>query len=309
MVLTDEGKEVLSVVSGKLRRAHKLGEADKPVVGDFVELDAQRGDHDRAIIKTIAPRRTVVRRKNAGVDRGTQVVLANVDVVLVAMAMNEDFNLRRLERYLAVVWDGGAIPVVLLTKADLCAELDAHVEAVRGVAKREAILVTSYTSATGLDALDQTLEAGKTYALLGSSGVGKSTLVNRWLGAAAQAVKDIRDDGKGRHTTTHRELFRLANGAFVVDTPGMRELGLSEDIEAGLNEAFADVEALTSSCRFSDCQHDGEPECAVIAALEAGTLTQERYDSFAKLTREMAARAAGEDPQSRAARKRKERGR
>lgn len=303
MVLLASGREALAVVSGKLRRAHKLGEADKPVVGDVVTLDTEPGE-ERAIIQAIAPRRTVIRRKNAGADHGTQVVLANVDVVFVTMALNEDFNVRRLERYLSVVWDGGATPVVLLTKADLCPSVDEHFERVRVVTKRERVFVTSYATGQGLSEVDAVLEEGKTYALLGSSGVGKSTLVNRWLGAATQAVKDIRDDGKGRHTTTHRELFRLPSGAFVVDTPGMRELGLS-DVSSGVREAFSDVEALAQSCRFSDCTHKKEPDCAVLAALRERSLTQSRYDSFQKLLSELAAREAGADPQSRAARKRR----
>jgi ribosome biogenesis GTPase len=301
-VLVPDGREYLSIVSGKLRRAHKLGQADKPVVGDYVQIEPQ--PEGRAVIQGIVPRRTVIRRKVAGTENATQVALANVDVVFVTMALNEDFNVRRLERYLAVVWDGGATPVVLLTKADLCAALDDHVAQVHAVAKKERVLVTSHTSGAGLSELDQALEAGKTYALLGSSGVGKSTLVNRWLGAAAQAVTEVRDDGKGRHTTTHRELFALPNGALVVDTPGMRELALS-DVEGGVVDAFSDIETLAHDCRFSDCSHETEPDCAVLAARTSGTLAPDRYAAFKKLRDEVRARAAGADPQSRAARKRR----
>ncbi|MCC6810771.1 MAG: ribosome small subunit-dependent GTPase A [Deltaproteobacteria bacterium] len=303
-VLVEGGVEHLAVISGKLRRQIKLGEAEKPVVGDVVELEPQKGD--RAIIHAVLPRQTVVRRKAAGGEHETQVILANVDAVFVTMALNEDFNVRRLERYLSMVWDGGATPIVLLTKADLAPDAEEKVVRAKSVCPRERILVTSHASGAGLSALDEALEAGKTYALLGSSGVGKSTLVNRWLGQSAQAVKTIKDDGKGRHTTTHRELFLLPNGALVVDTPGMRELGLS-DVEGGVSEAFNDVDNIAKGCRFSDCGHANEPDCAVQAALAAGALSDERYRSYTKLQRELQARAAGQSHESRAARKRRHR--
>jgi ribosome biogenesis GTPase len=296
------GREYLCVVSGKLRRAFKAGEALKPVVGDFVTIEPQPGD-ERAVIHAVEPRKTEIRRKMAGEDQRTQVVLANVDVVFVTMALNEDFNVRRLERYLTMVWDGRARPVVLLSKADLCDDLEARLGEVRAVAPREEIIVTSHTSALGLAALDASLKPGLTYALLGSSGVGKSTLVNRWMGNDAQSVKEIRDDGKGRHTTTHRELFSLPSGALVIDTPGMRELGL-DHIVTGVDDAFSDIDAFRDHCRFADCSHVTEPGCGVLAAVEAGTLPRERYDSYLKLKREVAARAAGGDVQQRAARKR-----
>jgi ribosome biogenesis GTPase / thiamine phosphate phosphatase len=298
--LTDDG-ELAAQLSGRL--ANDAGEASHPAVGDWVAL-AARPDEGTATIHAVLPRRTAFVRKAANTVQTAQVVAANVDVAFLVASMNADFNARRLERYLATAWQSGARPVVVLTKADLCADPDAILDAGEAVAIGAPVLAVSALTGEGIEALAAHLAPRETGVLVGSSGVGKSTLVNALAGAELMATAAIReDDARGRHTTSHRELIRLPSGALILDTPGMRELGLL-DADAGLDATFADIEALAQQCRFSDCGHASEPGCAVRAALEGGELDPGRWKSFHKLGRELAVLERREDPLAREAHRR-----
>lgn len=269
------------------RFTHDLtGPADMPVVGDNVR--ATRDGDGPALITVVEPRTGLLARKRPGDVRNDAIVeqpiAANIDIALLAMAVGEDFSLRRLERYLTLAWDSGAMPVVLLTKADRDpAAVSEHLSHVRQVAFGIDVVVTSARTGEGLDAVRAQLPAGATAILLGSSGVGKSSLVNALAGQDLQAVTDVREfDEKGRHTTTVRRLLELPWGAFLVDTPGLRELQLWGD-EGSLVGAFPDVERLAQSCRFNDCTHETEPGCAVRDALPP-----DRLESWRRLRRELA---------------------
>jgi ribosome biogenesis GTPase len=301
-VVTDLG-ELAAQVAGRF--AHDAGAGGYPAVGDWVAL-AARPEEGAATIQALMPRRTAFVRKAAFSHADEQVVAANVDVALLVASMNADFNARRLERYLATAWQSGAEPVVVLTKADLADDPDAAIDAAESVAFGAPVLAVSAVTGEGLDALAGYLKPAETAVLVGSSGVGKSSLVNALAGEALMETQAIReDDAKGRHTTTHRELIRLPPsslipGALVLDTPGMRELGLI-DADEGLSATFEDIEALAEACRFSDCGHSNEPGCAVRAALETGVLDPGRWKSFQKLQREMAHQERKENPVAREA--------
>ena len=273
---------VRATAAGRLR--HQIsGQAEMPHTGDFVALESEQ---DGFRIVEVLPRRTALVRKTAGDAVEAQVMAANVDTVLIMAALNQPLNTGRLERSLALVWDSGANPVVVLTKADLAEDLPRSIAEADDVAMGVPVLAISVMNGMGLDALDRMLQSGAAAALLGPSGVGKSTLLNYWLGETRQRVQAIRDeDGRGRHTTTHREIFRLANGALIVDIPGIREVGLWE---GGTHQVFADIDALAGTCRFTDCQHDDEPGCAVQEAIDEGQLEQDRLVQYRKLERELA---------------------
>ncbi len=283
-VLTDEG-ELRCDVPGRLYEEASTP-ADLPAVGDWVAV-AARPDERAGTVQAVLPRRTKFSRKTAWQASEEQVLAANVDVVFIVSSLNEDLNLRRLERYLTLAWESGARPVVVLTKVDLADDVDAALAEVESVAFGAPAHAISSVTGEGLDALRAHLAPGVTVALLGSSGVGKSTLVNTLAGEELLETREIRDDGKGRHTTTRRELVQLPGGALVIDTPGMREIQLWV-AEEGLDEAFSDVTELFERCRFSDCGHESEPGCAVKEALADGTLSPERWESYLKLQRELA---------------------
>ncbi len=277
------GAVVAATLSGRFR--HTLaGDDSLPAVGDWV---ASRDAGHEATIEAVLPRRTAFRRRAAGPRAEPQVVAANVDTLFIAASLNRDLNERRLERYLAMARESGAEPVIVLTKADLGPDADRVAERLGASLRVEAVALSSRTG-TGIDRLARWLRPGGTVALLGSSGVGKSTLLNRLAGAELAATRAIReDDARGRHATSHRELFRLPGGALLLDTPGLREVGLW-DADDGLDATFTDVLELAAGCRFADCTHEREPGCAVRAALEDGRLDPGRFRSYRRLGRELA---------------------
>jgi ribosome biogenesis GTPase len=295
--------DLLAEVSGKLRHLASARE-DYPAVGDWVVL-SERPDEQRATIHAILPRKSKFSRKVAGSVTEEQIIAANVDTVFLVMAMNQDFNVRRMERYLVLAWESGAKPVIVLSKADLCenpAELLSELEA---VAMGVPIYMISSTENRGIDQLAAYVCEGQTAALLGSSGVGKSTLINRMYGVDILETGAIRtDDDKGKHTTTHRELVVLPGGGLLIDTPGMRELQLW-DASEGLSSSFQDIEDFAAACFYQDCKHQKEPNCAVKQALDDGSLDAERYNSFVKLQKELAYLARKEDKSLQAAEKEK----
>ena len=294
-------------VTGRLR--FEAGPAELPVVGDWVAVDA-RTEEGAASVHAVLPRRTQLQRK-APADHGTpvQVLASNVDVVFVATSLNRDLNPRRIERYLATAWESGARPAVVLTKVDLArdpVEVAVAEAQLEEIAVGVPIVATSAVSGEGLGAVRTLLGPGRTTALVGSSGVGKSTLANALLGEERLLVREIReDDARGRHTTVGRQLVALPDGAgLLIDTPGLRELGLWDD-GTGLDLAFADVAAAAESCRFTDCRHDREPGCAVRAAVAEGALGADRFAGWQKLAREERYRALEMDAGARRAEKKR----
>lgn len=279
--VTHQG-EIAAEISGKFRyTATRL--SDYPAVGDFVMLDRSDSINGNAIIHHVLTRRSSFERKAVGTEKDAQVVAANIDTVFLCMALNNDYNLRRLERYLSITWDSRAIPVVVLTKSDLCHDLQEKLTQVSSVAIGVDVLVTSAMSEDGYKSIQSYIQPGETIAFIGSSGVGKSTLINRLAGKEILQTSDTRKDGKGRHTTTRRQLLVLENGGMVIDTPGMRELGLEN---ADLSKAFADIDMLAEQCKFRDCSHRSEPGCAVLRAIQDGALTEKRLESYLKLKKE-----------------------
>lgn len=293
--LVTEAGEIDARATGTLLKA--AAEIDRPAAGDWVAVEPRPGE-TTALVQAVLPRRSAFVRRASGPRGGAQVVAANVDVALLVASMNADLNLRRLERYLATAHESGAQPVIVLTKADLAEEVGVVVAEVEAIAAGPPVLAVSAKTGAGLEALKPYLGAGRTAVLLGSSGAGKSTLVNALLGQERMATAEIReDDARGRHTTTHRELVLLPGGGLILDTPGMRELGLW-DADAGVSATFEDVEALAARCRFSDCRHTTEPGCAIRAAVEAGDLPEARLRAYEKLQAELAYERRREDPRA-----------
>jgi ribosome biogenesis GTPase len=265
----------------------KLSDEELPAVGDWVAVRPVPGEK-KAVIEAVLPRRTSFSRKEAGQRTVTQVVAANVDTVFVVTAFGFDLNPRRIERYLTSAWDSGANPVIVVNKTDLADDPEAELLDVEPVVMGVPVHAVSAVTGEGLEALETHLGMGRTIALLGSSGVGKSTLVNRFAGRELLATAETSVGGRGRHTTSHRELVPLPSGAVLLDTPGMRELQLWAD-EGVLDTTFGEISELAAKCRFSDCAHEQEPGCAVREALGNGTLAQERFLSYRKLQRELRA--------------------
>jgi ribosome biogenesis GTPase / thiamine phosphate phosphatase len=294
-VLAEAG-ELRAHVSGRLRHEASSG-ADLPAVGDWVALRDQT-------IHGVLPRQSAFLRKVAWSQTEAQVLAANVDTVFVLTGLDDDFSPRRIERYLTLAWESGATPALVLTKADLCSDPLALLLEAEQVALGVATHVVSNLTGEGLDELAPYLAPAKTVALLGSSGVGKSSLANRLLGGDVQATKELAGDGTGRHTTTARELFRLPGGALLVDTPGLREIQLWSADE-GIQDAFADVDELAAGCRFNDCAHMREPGCAVQAAIDEGRLPRERLQSYRALQRELKRLAMKQDARLRSEERKK----
>ena len=284
-VVTAAG-EYRAEVSGKFR-ATALGTGDFPAVGDWVLMDV-RPREGSATIQAVLPRFSRFSRKAAGPRSDEQIMAANFDAVLLVMSLNQDFNLRRLERYLVMAWDSGSLPFVVLTKRDLAADTEARMEEIASVVAGVPVIAISAVTGEGMEQLEPWLVPGKTLVVLGSSGVGKSTLMNSLAGQQLALTREIReDDARGHHTTTHRELYLLDSGVMMLDTPGIRELQLWET-ETGLDDTFRDIAELAENCRFRDCLHRKEPGCAVREALQSGALAWSRYDSYHKLERELA---------------------
>jgi ribosome biogenesis GTPase len=301
--VTEDG-ELLATVAGRLRHRAN-GRADYPAVGDWVALLHTPGQ-ERATLHGVVDRKSRFVRKVAGSVVAQQVVAANVDTVLIVTALDADFSPRRLERYLVMAHESGSRPVVVLSKTDLSDDLPRDVAIAQSVAGAAVPVHTVCAPrGEGYDVLAGYLEPGRTVALLGSSGVGKSTIVNRLAGAEMQRTQAVREsDGRGRHTTTHRQVILLPDGGLLMDTPGMRELQLW-DVDEGVDATFSDIEELSPLCRFPDCAHDREHDCAVIAAVADGKLTADRLESYHKLRRELRALAARQEPLNRAHEKRR----
>jgi ribosome biogenesis GTPase / thiamine phosphate phosphatase len=289
---TEQG-EYTATLTGKLR--HQASQPQNlPVVGDWV-IAIPRVSEQTASIHAVLPRRSQFSRKTVGGKTHAQIIAANIDTAFLVSGLDQDFNPRRIERYLLLTWESGANPIIVLNKADLCPDIDACLAEVESIALGVPTIVLSALSQHGLSDLFPYLQTGRTAVLLGSSGVGKSTLTNQLLGKSIQQTQTVRQgDDRGRHTTTRRELLALPQGGLIIDTPGMRELQLWVG-EESLQSTFTDVERVAQYCRFRDCQHEQEPGCAVQEAIREGKLDEMRLESYQKLQREVDYLASAQD--------------
>lgn len=296
-VYTKDG-EIRARASGNLRQ-----NGDSPAVGDWVAFSIDTTGS--ATIHAVLPRKTKFSRKDAGRATGEQVIVTNIDTAFIVTSLNRDFNLRRLERYLVIAKESGAEPVIILSKSDVCEDLPLKMREVEETAPGVPAFAISSIENKGLEQLSPYIKEGKTIALLGSSGVGKSTLINALEGHERQKVGEIReDDSRGRHTTTERELILLDRGGIIIDNPGMREIQLW-DAGEGMLDLFSDIEELSKQCKFSDCMHETEPGCAIKKAISEGTLSKARYESYIKLNKELLAVARKKNPELMAADRKK----
>ncbi|MBI5332368.1 MAG: ribosome small subunit-dependent GTPase A [Candidatus Aenigmarchaeota archaeon] len=283
IALTELG-EIKVRISGRFRFANS-GKETFPVVGDWVAIK-DSNDH-MGIIQAVLPRKSKFSRKTAGKAIEEQIIAANVDIVWIVSAMDNDFNIQRIERYITLVSESGAKPVIILNKSDLCKDIDKKIGEIKKISQSVPIHVLSAELNQGLDMLNQYLIKGKTIALLGSSGVGKSTIINKLLGIDRQKVGSVRSDGQGKHITTYREMIMLPAGGMIMDNPGMREIQLWYK---GESNAFEDIEELSHGCKFKNCCHETEPGCVVKEALAKGSLDQRRYEHYLKLRKEVKSR-------------------
>jgi ribosome biogenesis GTPase / thiamine phosphate phosphatase len=294
--------ELRAGVSGRFRHEAANDTSAFPAVGDWVAIEAAKTGE--TVIHALLPRRSALVRQASGKRTEAQVVGANLDVVFVVASLNRDLNVRRLERYVTAAWESGAEPVILLSKADLGGDVDAVLDAVAGVAAGATVVVVSSFDGRGVEEVRERIKPGQTVAFVGSSGVGKSTLLNRLAGEERAFVREIRaDDARGRHTTTRRQLHLLPEGGLVLDTPGMREFALWDS--EGLEQTFTDIDEIVARCRFGNCSHNGEPGCAIAAALADGSLEPGRLESWQKLIRESAHQERRVDALARAEERRK----
>jgi len=285
-LLFSERGELAGEITGRLRHDTIL-RTELPAVGDWVAVRNVPGEA-KAVIEAVLPRKTSFSRDVAGLTTEEQVLAANVDVLFILAGLDGDLNVRRVERFLTLAWESGAKPVVVLTKTDRCDDLAGALDTVEGVAPGVDVVAVCALDGTGIAEVQVHLDGDPTIALLGTSGVGKSTLINRLLGHQVMVTKKVRWDGKGRHTTSHRQLIPMPGGGAIIDTPGLRELRLW-DADTGLDVTFQDVAELAERCRFTDCTHEHEPDCAVLTAVAGGNLEPGRLASYRKLARELAA--------------------
>lgn len=280
-IVTEDG-EAFAEISGKFR--HEVSQlSDYPAVGDFVMVEPTDADLGNIIIHHVLTRKSVFGRTAAGTSNEIQIIASNIDILFICMSLNNDYNLNRLERYLSMAVDSRAKPVIVLTKSDLCEDLPATLMEIAGVARGVDVVVTTSFDQESCDKLLSYLKPGITASFVGSSGVGKSTLINLLARQELMATSEIREDGTGRHTTTRRELLILPQGGIVIDTPGIRELGV-EAID--LSKSFTDIDTMVSQCQFNNCTHTKEPNCAIREALETGILDERRFRNYLKLKRE-----------------------
>jgi ribosome biogenesis GTPase len=284
-LIRNEHREVPAELAGKFY-FQIVSSVDLPCVGDWVTVQ-YHNDDTTAIIHGLFPRKTFLRRKSPGETVDFQMIAANIDSAFIVQSCHFDFNLRRMDRYLVMAADGGVEPIVILTKTDLIThdELEQKLAAIRSSAITARVLALSNITGIGFDEFQQMLVSGRTYCLLGSSGVGKTTLINRLIGQNAFKTKAVSGTGEGIHTTARRQLIILNQGSMLIDTPGMRELGLL-DVSDGVNQGFEDILKLSVNCRYQNCSHTQEPDCAVLAAIDSGELSEERYFSYMKLKKE-----------------------